>query len=274
MPTTAPKGLLILFVLASLAWAPPASSESSSQASSQTSSQASADADASASTSLKVQVRSLDAKFIGSGVGELNVQISDVATGRVLDQGRITGPTGDTASMMNEGQTRGFTPSEPGSASWTGALAIDRPTLVAVQVTGPLAVAEAIQQQTTTLWMLPGVDRVDPPLILHLPGLIVERIAWNDEGQGPFTLTAAITMLCGCPITTDGLWRADDFQVTASFYRAGQKLNETTLEFTGRTNQFSGALARPEAGDYTLYISAYQHSSANTGVWHQAVPVR
>ncbi len=217
-------------------------------------------------TALKIQGRSLDAKFIGSGVGELNVQITEVATGRVLDHGRITGPTGDTDSMMIEGQTRGHTPSAPGAASWTARLEIDRPTRVRVAVTGPLGVDDSIQQQNTTLWMLPGVDRVDPPLILQLPGLIVDIIEIDSNADESIELTANVTMLCGCPITAGGLWRADDFVVLASVYQGEAKLTETALEFTGTTNQFAGRLDRPESGAYTLYVSAHQRSTANTGV--------
>lgn len=219
-------------------------------------------------TALKIQVRSLDAKFIGSGVGELNVQVTEVATGRVLDHGRITGPTGDTDSMMVEGQTRGHTPSAPESAGWTAQLDIDQPTPVRVTVTGPLDVYDSIQQQDTTLWMLPGVDRVDPPLVLQLPGLIVDVMEINSNSDKGIELTAAVTMLCGCPITAEGLWRADDFVVVASVYLDDEKLTESALEFTGATNQFADRLDRPEPGEYTLYVSAHQRSTANTGV-HQ-----
>jgi len=225
----------------------------------------------SGTTALRIQVRSLDAKFIGSGVGDLNVQVTDVATGRVLDHGRITGPTGDTDSMMTEGQTRGHTPSAPDSAAWTAQLDIDRPTRVRIAVTGPLDVSNSIQQQDTTLWMLPGVDRVDPPLVLHLPGLIVDVIELDSDPADGIDLTASVTMLCGCPITAGGLWRADDFVVIASLYQDGEKLTEANLSFTGTTNQFAGRLDQPESGKFTLYVSAHQRSTANTGVQQQAL---
>ncbi len=225
----------------------------------------------SSSTALKIQVRSLDAKFIGSGVGELNVQVTDVATGRVLDHGRITGPTGDTDSMMTEGQTRGHTPSAPDSAAWTARLDIDQPTRVRIMVTGPLDVTNSIQQQDTTLWMIPGVDRVDPPLVLQLPGLIVDVLSLDSGSADGVELTALVTMLCGCPITADGLWRADDLVVVASLYQDGAKLTETPLGFTGTTNQFAGRIDRPESGNYTLYVSAHQRSTANTGLQQQTL---
>lgn len=231
-------------------------------------------ADTAMGTALKIQVRSLDAKFIGTGVGELNAQVVDTATGRVLDQGRVSGPTGDTESMMREGQTRGFTPSAERSASWTAQLDIDRPTLVQVTVTGPLSVADSVQQQSLTLWMLPGVDRVDPPLVLQQPGLIVDTVALDTSAESRIELTTAVTMLCGCPITADGLWRADDFAVAAALYRDGELISEAELDFTGTTNQFAGGLERPEAGDYTLYLTAHQRATANTGVQQRSLSLR
>ena len=251
------KSILPALVLATLALTPSGSS-----------------ADSASATALKIQVRSLDAKFIGSGVGEMNAQVIDIASGRVLDQGRVTGPTGDTAPMMTEGQTRGHTPSAAGSASWTARLTIDRPTRVRVTVTGPLGVADSIQQQAITLWMLPGVDRVDPPLVLHQPGLIVETLALDTDGEDSIELTAALTMLCGCPITANGLWRADDFTVAAALYRGGEKVSAADLEFTGTTNQFAGRLERPDSGDYTLYLTAHQRSTANTGVEQRPLQLR
>ncbi|AKS41985.1 hypothetical protein [Wenzhouxiangella marina] len=222
------------------------------------------------STALKVQVRSLDAKFIGTGVGGLNVSIIDLETGAVLDQGRIEGATGNTGDMMTTGQTRGLTPSAPASASWTAHLAIDEPTQVAIEVTGPLDVAGSIRHQRTSFWMLPGVDRVDPPLVLHLPGLIVDAVAIDAE-EAALQITSAVTMLCGCPINEDGLWRAGDFSVRALLYRGDEVVATTDLAFTGTTNQFAGRMEGLEAGDYRLFLTAHQHSTANTGVFEQPI---
>ena len=84
-------------------------------------------------TMLDIHVRANDAKFIGSGVGELNIVIEDAVTGELLDSGRVSGATGDTAALMTEGQTRGRSP-VTGAAGYTAALDIRVPTRVRIEV--------------------------------------------------------------------------------------------------------------------------------------------
>ena len=68
---------------------------------------------------VKIQVRAVYAKFIGSGVGAMNVVVENAQTGPLLAAGRITGATGDTTALMKEGQTRGHAPVTPDAASFT-----------------------------------------------------------------------------------------------------------------------------------------------------------
>ena len=222
---------------------------------------------------VKIQVRAADAKFIGSGVGGLNVVIENAQTGALLASGEITGATGDTAALMRQGQTRGDAPATPEAASFTAAIDIDRPVLARVRITGPLDVAQSIRHLSVTQWLLPGRDQVDPGIVLQLPGLIVApvEVAVSD---GKLHASVDVSMLCGCPITRGGLWDSEDFSVNANLYRAGEKIQAFPLEFTGKTNRFAGGITAPEPGSYELWISAHESNADNTGAWHQRLMVR
>jgi len=219
-------------------------------------------------TDVKIQVRATDAKFIGSGVGGLNVVIEHAQTGALLASGEITGATGDTEALMKQGQTRGHAPATPDSASFTASIDIDRPVLARIRITGPLDVAQSIRALSVTQWLLPGRDQVDPGVVLQLPGLIVAPVdvAVSD---GQLRAGVDVTMLCGCPITKGGLWDSEDFSVNASLYREGGEVRTFELEFTGETNRFAGSVDVPAPGSYDLWIYAHESNADNTGAWHR-----
>ena len=223
-------------------------------------------------TGLKVLVRADDAKFIGSGVGGLNIAVRDVATGAVLAEGEITGPTGDTEALMRAPQTRGRSATAGDPASFQVELGLLRPTRVEIAVTGPLAVVQSIQSTAVTLWLLPGQDRVANPVILHLPGLITELLDYTvDDAQ--LSVTAAVTMICGCPITAQGLWPAADFRAVVQLYRKQELVAEGVLGFTGTDNEFTGALDLPGSGDFDMIVHAYQISTGNAGVYQRPLRI-
>ncbi|MCW8193848.1 hypothetical protein F6455_03485 [Proteobacteria bacterium 005FR1] len=223
-------------------------------------------------TELKVLVRSNDAKFIGSGVGGLNVTVANAQTGELLASGQIAGATGDTEALMKSGQTRGQSPVSEDAANFRAQFDLKRPTQVLVTATGPLNFEDGAQTITTTLWMVPGKDMVDPGLVLHMPGLLTDLEELNRNGR-ELSLTAEVTMMCGCPITKDGLWDSDNFTTVAQLYRGGELVKEAPLTFTGTTNQFAGSIQAPEAGDYQLVIYSWQQNTGNTGVYDRMVTV-
>ncbi len=223
-------------------------------------------------TGLKVLVRADDAKFIGSGVGGMNILVRDAGTGELLARGAITGPTGDTKALMQAPQTRGRSATEGAPASFQAELAIARPTRIEVSVTGPLAVAQSIQATSTSLWLIPGQDRVEHPVILHLPGLITDLRELSIDRRN-LAVTASVTMICGCPISEDGLWRAADFRAAVQLYRDGELLVEGPLEFSGKENEFAGKLDLPGTGDFEMLVYAYQLSTGNAGVYERSLRV-
>ena len=66
-------------------------------------------------TPVTVRVLSQGAKFIGTGMGGVMVELADAATGKTLAQGRIEGGTGDTAKIM-PGAPRGTPMADSASA--------------------------------------------------------------------------------------------------------------------------------------------------------------
>lgn len=219
-------------------------------------------------TPLRILVRADDAKFIGSGVGGLHATVRDAETGAVLGSGLIEGGTGDTAALMNEPELRGDTAVTPDAASLTVTLDLERATRIEVEVTGPQSVPQGRQGLTTSLWLLPGQDRAANPLVLHLNGLLVDLVALAREEDG-LSVTAEVSMLCGCTISEDGPWRADDFDVKAVVYRAGEAVAEAPLTFTGETSRFAGVLPQSGGEDLLLELQALQRSTGNAGVYRE-----
>jgi len=223
-----------------------------------------------APTHLKVLVRADDSKFIGSGVDGLDVRVTRADNGELLAEGEITGATGDTAALMTIGQLRGQSPIAPDAASYMAVFDLDRPTRIKVSVSGPRALQQSQQEISTTLWMVPGQHRADPGLVMHMPGLMVDLVKYEPAPHG-IALTANVSMMCGCPITTDGLWRAADYDVVAQLYDGDKRVGQTLLAFTGNTDEFSGSLLAANPEGQTLVVYAYQKSTGNTGVVEQTL---
>jgi len=103
-------------------------------------------------------------------------------------------------------------------------------------------------------WVIPGRPVEGDGIALNLPGLIVTPVS-HIVRNGQLTLSADVTLMCGCPVTRDGAWNAADYEVRALVSLAGGKPTEIPLEFTGPTNRFSGqrnsrqpALMRSQSG--------------------------
>ena len=146
---------------------------------------------------------------------------------KVLAHGPLEGGTGDTAALMQQPQLRGQSATTGEPASFSAELALERPTRVEIVVTGPLGVAQSAQSTALSLWLLPGEDRAQRPVILHMSGLIVDLVDYQLAAQA-LTVTAQVTMLCGCPLDRDGLWPVSDFSVALQVLQAGSRRGAAT----------------------------------------------
>jgi len=215
-------------------------------------------------TRLMVRALALDAKFIGTHTGGVDVTVTDARSGRVLATGRIMGGTGDTTRIMQAPHTRGLSLSDAATAGYEAVLDLAEPTLVRVDARGPLGTPAAILSVSSTLWMLPGRDRVGDGLILTFPGFVIEPAVTQAAGGGR-TITAKVTMMCGCPITPGGLWDAADVAVWADLLADGRVISTVPLRPAGQPSQFvSDTVTVPPAAT-RLRVVAASRTTLNAG---------
>ncbi|WP_310474955.1 hypothetical protein [Sandarakinorhabdus sp.] len=181
-------------------------------------------------TPVTVRVISQGAKFIGTGMGGVDVVLADAATGATLAKGRIEGGTGDTARIMN-GSPRGVAVADANSAAFTAMIDISEPREVRIGVLGPIKPAGTAVAHVSSRWLIPGQPVVGDGWVVELPGLALT--ARRDGGQ----VVADVSMLCGCPIAPGTLWDEKRFEVKA--WVGG---NAVTLKWAGQTGRFAAAV--------------------------------
>jgi len=182
-------------------------------------------------TPVTVRVLSQGAKFIGTGMGGVDVVLADAATGAKLAEGRIDGGTGDTAKIMN-GSPRGTPMADTSSAAFTTTLDISEPKEIRVIVMGPMKPAGVAVSKLETRWLIPGQPVVGDGWVLELPGLALT--ARRDGGQ----VVADVSMLCGCPIAPGTLWDEKRFEV-----KAWVGSSAVPLKWAGQTGRFAAAVS-------------------------------
>lgn len=225
---------------------------------------------AAAPTPVDVYVISRDAKFVGTGVGGVRVTITEAATGEVLAQGVTQGGTGDTDLIMGE-REHGTSLITEDTAAFSTSLDLDHPARVRVTAYGPLDYPESAATVTATHWLLPGEPAADDGLILELPGLIVDlhdtpTFALLEEGEAFIGVHVIVRMMCGCPLTPDGLWDSNEFEIEAMVLRDGVEFAQAPLEYAGEASEFEGELLLTQPGTYMLSVRAHQPRTGNTGV--------
>jgi hypothetical protein len=181
-------------------------------------------------TPVTVRVISQGAKFVGTGMGGVDVVLADAATGAPLAQGRIEGGTGDTAKIMN-GSPRGTAIADAASAAFTAIIDISEPKEIRIAVMGPLKPAGVAVSKIETRWLIPGQPVVGDGWVVDLPGLALT--ARRDGGQ----VVADVSMLCGCPIAPGTLWDEKRFEL-----KAWVGATAVPLKWAGQTGRFAAAV--------------------------------
>ena len=217
-----------------------------------------------APTPVTVRVISQDAKFVGDHTGGAGVVLRDVETQAVLAEGRTQGGTGDTDLIM---KSAGRSPrrAAPGTAAFEAVLEIDHPTLVRLEVHGPLDRPGSAVRVTAERWFMPGEPvTAGDGWVVELPGLAVTpTVTVND---GVVAIAARIEPLCGCSITPGGLWPAEDYRVSASLWSGKRRLAESPLAFTTAPGGYTGRLAANPARPLMLVIFARNVVTGATGL--------
>ncbi len=181
-------------------------------------------------TPVTVRVISQGAKFIGTGMGGVDVVLADAATGAQLAKGRIEGGTGDTGKIMN-GSPRGTPIADAASARFDAVIDISEPSEIRVAVMGPMKPAGTAVSKIETRWLIPGQPVVGDGWVVDLPGLALT--ARRDGGQ----VVADVSMLCGCPIAPGTLWDEKRFEL-----KAWVGATAVPLKWAGQTGRFAAAV--------------------------------
>lgn len=222
-------------------------------------------------TQVKVHAISEDAKFIGDSMGGVEIILRDAATGKRLAKGITAGGTGDTGKIMN---AIGRSPARitPDAAYFAATLDIIVPTLVRVELRGPLARPLTMQRATSERWLIPG-DAADK-WVFELPGLaiLVDGATAMTKDRATM-LTAKVSLMCGCPITPGGLWDAADYEVIAELRRKHAPAERVALDFSASPGVFTGRIVPRFAGAATLWISARNRRTGNSGAAHVAIRI-
>jgi hypothetical protein len=129
-------------------------------------------------TRITVRVVSKDAKFVGTSMGGVLIQIRDAQSGALLAEGVTTGDTGDTKRLMLTDRKRSVPLSTADAAKFEVILDVEEPRWVEVTAYGPLAQRQSANRVSATQWVVPGKHITGGDAwLLELPGLVVDVLA-------------------------------------------------------------------------------------------------
>ena len=216
-------------------------------------------------TRIMIRAKAVDAKFIGTSVGGVRVVVEDAETGQVLDEGWIKGGTGNTDLLINTPLKRGQQLADEKTAGFLAEVDIDAPRLLRFKLIGPYGYRQSLQEATVSSWVVPGKHLLGDGIVLDIPGFIVD--AWTQvlEG-GKVEFYTKASLLCGCPITKDGYWKPDNYEVKAILMQDDKKVGEVPLQFTGPVGLFSGKTEITQPGLYKAIVYLFDPTTGNVGV--------
>jgi hypothetical protein len=225
---------------------------------------------------VRVHAVTHDAKLIGTTVGGVRITIVDVATGRLLADGRHEGATGDTRRIMQTPRTRGdtvFTAAD--GARFETTLTLRAPTLVEVAAEGPLGYPDQMARTAKRMVLVPGRDVLGDGIVLELHGYVLDLLAPDTTtalpAGAPLAVRARVRMLCSCPTQPGGMWEVS--AVEARLLQDGRVVQRASLAYAGEASHYAGTLPSPGAGRYTLEVVAASPGSATFGVVRRSVVV-
>ena len=217
-------------------------------------------------TSVMIRVKAKDAKFIGTSMGGAKVIIRNERTGNILAEGFTKGSTGNTEVIMKSPKTRASKLSDENTAGFLAKLNIEKPVFVNVEAFAP---NENRVKSTTQLWVIPGKDILGDGLIITIPGFIIDILSPQTHqsigANKEIEIKTNIVMMCGCPITKDGIWGADQYEVKALISKDGKKEKTIDLKVLEEASTFSGKVILVP-GNYEILVYVFDPVSGNTGL--------
>lgn len=217
-------------------------------------------------TSIMIRVKAKDAKFIGSSMGGSKVIVKEHISGKILAEGYTSGSTGNTDRIMNDPISRNTQLSDEQTAGFMARLIIEKPVFVTVSAYAPL---DNTVKSETQLWLIPGKDITGDGLILEIPGFKIDVLTPQvHESIGEdreIEIRANIIMMCGCPLTSGGIWNANEYEVQALIFKDGQSEDAIPMQITEKASTFLGK-GNLSPGNYEINVYAYDPGTGNTGV--------
>lgn len=221
-------------------------------------------------TNLVVRAKAKDAKFIGTSIGGAFITVRDALTDELLASGYTEGSTGNTSLIMEECHSRGQRLSDENTAAFSTSLSIDAPRRLTITALAPANHPQAAVSAQTQVWLVPGKHIDGEGIVLEIPGFIVDLLAPQTHevlrASDDITLTANVVMMCGCPLTSGGMWNADEYEVMAMIMQNGELVEEVPMTITGKANTFEAKWAPGNGGSYEIVVYAYDSQTGNTGV--------
>lgn len=223
-------------------------------------------------TSVMVRVQAKDAKFIGSSMGGAKVIVREDLTGKILAEGVTTGSTGNTAKIMEQPRKRGVRITDEETAGLLLNIKIDKPVFVTVEAYSPI---NSEVKTETQLWLLPGKDLLGDGLVLEISGFFVEVLSPRAHQElstaNEIEITANIVLMCGCPISSGGMWNADQYTVEAIISQNGKIIQTVPMDVT-ETSLFMAKATLP-VGNYEIAVAAFDPVSGNTGLGKTSIRI-
>lgn len=219
-------------------------------------------------TTIMVRALATDAKFIGTSIGGAQIIIRDVETGEILEKGLTSGTTGDTNLILLSPTERYKNITDEETAGFEATLNIDKPTFVSVEAHAPVNKKQAKVVSSTQLWIIPGKNITGNGIVLDVPGFVIDILSPQTHetisGENEIEIKANIVMMCGCPVSPDGTWDSNNYDIKAMISSEG-KQQEIYLESTGKPSTFSGK-TKLEKGNYEVAVYAFDEKTGNTGL--------
>ncbi len=83
-----------------------------------------------------------------------------------------------------------------------------------------------------------------------MPGFVVTALAPQNNqtiqlqnGKAEVDVKSHVVMMCGCPVTPDGLWDANQYEVKAIIHSKNGEITSVPLKYAGKTSMFSGSIS-------------------------------
>lgn len=217
-------------------------------------------------TSIMIRVKAKDAKFIGSSMGGSKVIVKEHISGRILAEGYTSGSTGNSDIIMSNPISRDTQLSDEQTAGFMAKLILDKPVFVTVSAYAPL---DYSVKSETQLWLIPGKDITGDGLILEIPGFKIDvltpQVHESIGEDSEIEISANIIMMCGCPLTSGGLWDTNQYEVQALIFKDGKSDKAIPMKITGKPSTFLGK-GTLSPGNYEINVYAYDPETGNTGL--------